>query len=135
DKANTQKTAADHADFADKPSSTLCLDLSAFICVNPRPLLKLCFANSQQPGANSPLLARDFGPLAQAGEERQGGLGRGGGVKRRADGLDVPRKLERTFAVHFYDGAVEFEAGKYAAGAGIAQHLRTHFPISVGSGV
>ena len=31
DKANTQKTAADHTDFADKPSSKFFLDLSAFI--------------------------------------------------------------------------------------------------------
>src|SRR6266700_656603 len=51
DKANAQKTAADHADFADKPGSTF---LSRFIRVHLRKsaaLLKLCFANNQEPTA------------------------------------------------------------------------------------
>src|SRR5437763_8977378 len=69
------------------------------------------------------LLTCDLGPLAQAGQEREGGLGRGGGFKRGADWLNVSIELERTFAVHLYNRAIKFEAGKHAACAGIAQHF------------
>ena len=44
-------------------------------------------------------------------------------------------ELDGAFAVHFDHGAIEFEAGKYAAGSGVAEHLGAHLPVSIGGGM
>src|SRR3954471_11168489 len=81
------------------------------------------------------LLARDLRPFAQTSEERQctGRIVRGSECLIYR--LNVSIELERAFAVHLYNRAIEFEAGKHAACARIAQHLRAHLPIGVGCGM